>query len=146
MKLSNLISKFHQTFARVFLAFNLFDSLFPHHATKLKQNHQVNLKNSEPTQSKNDAAQVQFEVLETGVMKCWRPGKTGGYAAFEADLMLPQIAKIILVKKPLIDAETKLGKKHFPGVCTCPATAASPCCTTCSRSHSIGATFTSTVS
>jgi hypothetical protein len=44
------------------------------------------------------------------------PGKTGGYAAFEADLMLPQIAKIILVKKPLIDAETKLGKKHFPGV------------------------------
>jgi hypothetical protein len=25
------------------------------------------------------------------------------------------------------------------------ATAASPCCTTCSRSHSIGATFTSTV-
>ena len=36
--------------------------------------------------------------------------------AFEADLMLPQIAEIILVKKPLIDAETKLGKKHFPGV------------------------------
>ena len=30
--------------------------------------------------------------------------------------MLPQIAEIILVKKPLIDAETKLGKKHFPGV------------------------------
>jgi hypothetical protein len=55
MKLSNLISKFHQTFARVLLAFNLFDSLFPHHAAKLKQNHQVNLKNSEPTQSKNDA-------------------------------------------------------------------------------------------
>jgi hypothetical protein len=44
MKLSNLISKFHQTFARVFSAFNLFDSLFPHHATELKQNHQVNLK------------------------------------------------------------------------------------------------------
>jgi hypothetical protein len=70
MKLSNLISKFHQTFARVFLAFNLFDSLFPHHATKLKQNHQLNLKNSEPTQSKNDAAQARFEVLETGVMRC----------------------------------------------------------------------------
>jgi hypothetical protein len=74
MKLSNLISKFHQTFARVLLAFNLFDSLFPHHAAKLKQNHQVNLKNSEPTQSKNDAAQAQFEVLETGVMRCWSIG------------------------------------------------------------------------
>ena len=51
MKLSNLISKFHQTFARVLLAFNLFESLFPHHTAKLKQNHQVNLKNSEPTKS-----------------------------------------------------------------------------------------------
>src|SRR5258708_13007587 len=30
--------------------------------------------------------------------------------------MLPQIAEIILVKKPLIDAETKLRKKPFPGV------------------------------
>jgi putative DNA methylase len=29
--------------------------------------------------------------------------------------MLPQIAEIILVKKPLIDAETKLRKKPFPG-------------------------------
>ena len=74
MKLSNLISKFHQTFARVFLAFNVFDSLFPHHATKLKQNHQVNLKNSEPTQSTNDAAQARFEVLKTGVMECWSLG------------------------------------------------------------------------
>jgi hypothetical protein len=70
MKLSSLISRFHQTFARVFLAFKLFDSLFPHHATKLKQNHQVNLKNREPTQSKNEAAQARFEVLETGVMEC----------------------------------------------------------------------------
>jgi hypothetical protein len=74
MKLSNLISKFHQTFARVFLAFNLFDSLFPHHATKLKENHRLNLKNSEPTQSKNDAAQARFEVLETEVMGCWSVG------------------------------------------------------------------------
>jgi hypothetical protein len=71
MKLSNLISKFRQTFARVFLEFNLCDSVFPDHATKLKQNHQVDLKNSDQTQSKNDAAQVQFEVLETGVMECW---------------------------------------------------------------------------
>src|SRR6202035_5807699 len=39
-----------------------------------------------------------------------------GLNAFEADLMLPQIAEIILVKKPLVDAETKLRKKHFPGV------------------------------
>jgi hypothetical protein len=74
MKLSNLISKFRQIFARVFLAFNLFDSLFPHHATKLKENHQLNLKNSEPTQGKRDAAEVQFEVLETGVMRCWSIG------------------------------------------------------------------------
>ena len=74
MKLSKLISKFQQTFARVFLASNLFDSLFPHHAAKLKQNHQVNLKNSEPTQTKNDAAQARFEVRETGLMKCWSIG------------------------------------------------------------------------
>jgi|SRR6516165_1307417 len=71
MKLSNLISNSHQTFARVFLAFNLFDSLFPHHATKLKENHQLNVKNSEPTRSKNDAAQARLEMLETGVMRCW---------------------------------------------------------------------------
>ena len=75
MKLSNVISKFHQTFARVFLAFILFDSLFPQHATKLKENHQLNLKNSEPTQSKNDAAQARFEVLKTGVMRCWSIGR-----------------------------------------------------------------------
>jgi hypothetical protein len=74
MKLSNLISKFHQTFARVFLAFNLFDFLFPHHATKLKENYQLNVKNSEPTQSKNDAAQARFEMLESGVMRCWSIG------------------------------------------------------------------------
>ena len=74
MKLPNLISKFHQTLAHVLLAFDLFDSLFPHHTAKLKQSHQVNLKNSEPTQSKNDAAQARFEVLETGVMKCWSIG------------------------------------------------------------------------
>ena len=30
--------------------------------------------------------------------------------------MLPQITEIILIKKPLVDAETKLRKKHFPGV------------------------------
>ena len=30
--------------------------------------------------------------------------------------MFPQIAEIILIKKPLIDAETKLRKKHFPSV------------------------------
>ena len=71
MKFSNLISRLHHTFARVFLGFNLWNSVFPHHATKLKQNHQMNLKNSDQTQSKNDAVQVQFEMLETGVMECW---------------------------------------------------------------------------
>jgi hypothetical protein len=30
--------------------------------------------------------------------------------------MLPQINEIILIKKPLVDAETKLRKKRFPGV------------------------------
>ena len=70
MKFSNLISKLHHTFARVFLGFNLWNSVFPHHATKLKQNHQMNLKNSDQTQSKNDAA----EVLETGVTRCWSIG------------------------------------------------------------------------
>src|SRR5271166_2436833 len=35
---------------------------------------------------------------------------------------------------------------RFGGVCTCAVTAASPRCTSCSRSHSIGATFTSIVS
>jgi len=74
MKLSNLISKVHQTFARVFLGFNLWDSVFPHRPSKLKQNHQLNLKNSDQTQSKNDAAQAQFEMLETGVMECWSVG------------------------------------------------------------------------
>jgi hypothetical protein len=69
-----LISNFQQTFARVSLASNLFGSPFPHHVAKLKQNHHLNLKNSEPTQSKIDAAQARFEVLETGVMKCWSIG------------------------------------------------------------------------
>src|SRR5258708_33995259 len=30
--------------------------------------------------------------------------------------MSPQIAEIILVKKALVNAETELGEKHFPGV------------------------------
>lgn len=79
MKVSNLISKFHQTFMRVFLACNLFDSLFLHHATKLKQNDQMNSKNSEQTESENDAAQAQFEVPETGVMQCWIIGPNGSW-------------------------------------------------------------------
>jgi hypothetical protein len=71
MKFSNLISKLHQAFARVFSALNLFDSLFPRHATNLKQNHQVNLKNADQTQTNDDAAQVQLEALKTGVTECW---------------------------------------------------------------------------
>ena len=74
MKLSNLINKVHQTFARVFLGFNLCDSVFPQHATKLKQNHQVNLENGEQTQSKKGAGQVQFDVPELGAMECWNIG------------------------------------------------------------------------
>jgi hypothetical protein len=31
-----------------------------------------------------------------------------GLNGFEADLMLPQITEIILIKKPFVDAETKL--------------------------------------
>src|SRR5260370_22479749 len=30
--------------------------------------------------------------------------------------MTPQIAEILLVKKALVNAETELGEKHFPGV------------------------------
>src|SRR6266481_4120813 len=59
---------------------------------------------------------VLIDMTPAGNWLDRRPGKTGGYAAFEADLMLPQIAEIILIKKPLIDAETKLRKKPFPGV------------------------------
>jgi hypothetical protein len=49
MKLTNLASKSHQSFASVFLAFSLFGFLFPHHVTGVKQTHQVNLKASEQT-------------------------------------------------------------------------------------------------
>lgn len=74
MKFSNLLSKLHRTFARVFSALNLIDSLFPRHPTNLKQNHQVKLKNSDQTQTNDDAAQVQLEALKTGVMECWSIG------------------------------------------------------------------------
>ena len=83
MKLSNLISKVYQTFARVFLEFNLFDSLFPHHATS--QNHQVNLKNGEQMESKKDGRQVQFDVREVGAMECWHIGP--GYTWCRASRM-----------------------------------------------------------
>ena len=49
MKLPNLISNYHQTFASVLIAFSLFGFLFPHHATRMKGTHQVNLKASEQT-------------------------------------------------------------------------------------------------
>ena len=71
MKFSNLISKLHQTFSRVFSALNLFGSVFPRHATNLKQNHQMSLKNTDQTQTNDDAAQVQWEALKTGVTECW---------------------------------------------------------------------------
>jgi hypothetical protein len=37
MKLPNLVSKSHQSFASVFLAFSLFGFAFPHHSTRAKQ-------------------------------------------------------------------------------------------------------------
>ena len=43
MKFSNSISKSHQTFASVFLAFSLFGFVFPHPTKQVKQNHRVNL-------------------------------------------------------------------------------------------------------
>jgi hypothetical protein len=49
MKIINLVSKSHQSFASVFLAFSLFGFVFPHHVTGVKQTHQVNLKASEQT-------------------------------------------------------------------------------------------------
>ena len=46
MKLSSLVSKSHQSFASVFLAFSLFGFLFPQ-TNQVKSNHQVNLRASE---------------------------------------------------------------------------------------------------
>jgi hypothetical protein len=74
MKPSGLISNVQETFARVLSRFNLCGSVFAHHANKLNQNHQVNQKSSDQTQSQNDAAQVQFEALEPEVMECWIVG------------------------------------------------------------------------
>jgi hypothetical protein len=71
MKFSNLISKFHLSFARVFWALNMFDSLFLRHATNPEQDHQVNLKDNDQTQTNPDAAQMQLETMNTGVMACW---------------------------------------------------------------------------
>ena len=62
MKLSNSISKSHQTFASVFLAFSLFGFLLPHHGNGVKQHHQVNLKTSEQTsQTKTSDSIPQYE-------------------------------------------------------------------------------------
>jgi hypothetical protein len=62
MKLPNLVSKSHQAFASVFLAFSLFGFVFPHHATRVKQTHQVNLKASEQTwQTKTGDSIPQYQ-------------------------------------------------------------------------------------
>ena len=58
MKLSNLISYSHQTFASVLLAFGLLGFLFPHHATGAKRNHQVNLKTIEQTSTPENSVLV----------------------------------------------------------------------------------------
>ena len=83
MKLSNLINKVHQTFARVFLEFNLFDSLFPHHAAR--QSHRVNLKNGEQMEGKKEGRQGQSDVLEVEAMECWYVGP--GYTWCRASRM-----------------------------------------------------------
>jgi hypothetical protein len=67
---------------------------------------------------------IQGRIPAVVVHRCTSPTNahwvdllsSDGLNAFEADLMLPQITEIILIKKPLVDAETKLRKKHFPGV------------------------------
>jgi hypothetical protein len=62
MKLPNLVSKSRQAFASVFLAFTLFGFVFPHHATSVKQTHQVNLKASEQTgQTKTDDSEPRYK-------------------------------------------------------------------------------------
>ena len=62
MKLPNLVGKSHQAFASVFLAFSLFGFVFPHHATRVKQTHQVNLKASEQTwQTKTGDSIPQYQ-------------------------------------------------------------------------------------
>lgn len=62
MKLPNLISKSSQVFASVFLAFTLFGFVFPHHATRVKQTHQVNFKASEQTgQTKTDDSEPPYK-------------------------------------------------------------------------------------
>ena len=83
MKFSNLISKVYQTFARVFLEFNLFDSFFPQHATS--QNHQVKLKDGEQMESKKEGRQGQSEVPEVEAMECWYIGP--GYTWCRASRM-----------------------------------------------------------
>jgi len=64
MKHSNLVSKSHQAFASVFLAFSLFGFIFPHHATRVKQTHQVDLKASERTWASVRAWQTKTDDSE----------------------------------------------------------------------------------
>jgi len=62
MKLSSFISHSHQTFASVFVAFSLFGFLFPHHATQVRQNHQVQLRTAEQTsQTQADDSDPGYE-------------------------------------------------------------------------------------
>ena len=46
MKLSNFVSKSHQGFASVFLAFSLFGFLLPHHGNEVKQHQRANVRTS----------------------------------------------------------------------------------------------------
>jgi hypothetical protein len=47
MKLTNILGQTNRSFASIFLAFNLFGFLFPHHANQIKQNHHPNLTTAE---------------------------------------------------------------------------------------------------
>ena len=66
MKLSSLISKSHQSFASVFLAFSLFGFLFPHQTKEVKPNHQVNMRTSEQPANSRAATLVNHIIKGSG--------------------------------------------------------------------------------
>ena len=74
MKFSDVISKLHRISARVFWAWNVFDSLGRGHAAAPKRIQEVNLINSDQTQTNDDAGQGQLVAPKTGAMECWLIG------------------------------------------------------------------------
>jgi hypothetical protein len=62
MKFLNSISKSHQTFASVFLAFSLFGFLLPHHGNEVKRHQLANVRTSEQiSQTKTDDSIPQYQ-------------------------------------------------------------------------------------